>query len=409
MKVRYDGLGLRSLGVSSHIGNPTGTTYSYNSPRTERLTYSTSNPSKHGVFTEGSGFIVDKTIFSVNPGNCKKVDNGTFKRNYTGGFVPKDGFGGSSLGGYPSLSTPLLNLDYYGAKGFNRMRPNKALYDLGTFVGELRDFRGYTQSVMSRFRELRRGLRGLSRSAASNYLDYEFGLGATIRDALDILHKQQELNKRIRQLVRDNGKPVRRRGVVETVESSTSTTSTAKYGALSYPILPSQFYGSLESEMNQNVSLKIRYWFSGRFRYYIDGRLSGLTEKQLSDAALRRLTGTDFDHVGRYVTLVWELMPWSWLIDWASNVGDVLANASAAATDNLIADYAYIMGEYEHTTSTDVTVRMLHGATCYCNRTRVQISKQRSGASPYGFGLGDSWLTPRRSAILTAIGMTKYR
>lgn len=105
--------------------------------------------------------------------------------------------------------------------------------------------------------------------------------------------------------------------------------------------------------------------------------------------------------------VVYNAMPWSWLIDWFSNVGDNIENLDHGVADRLLADYAYLMGEQRDYIkySAAQAYNGRDGATLVANSTATWgIShKRRYVASPFGFGLTEDDLTPNQAGILLSL------
>jgi hypothetical protein len=107
---------------------------------------------------------------------------------------------------------------------------------------------------------------------------------------------------------------------------------------------------------------------------------------------------------------VWNLTPWSWMVDWVSNAGDVVSNISDALFDGLVLRYGYMM---EHTLTSDEYFFV--GPTGFQPTNGPRPSsitlhhevKKRVKATPYGFGLTWTSFTTRQLAILAALGITR--
>jgi len=108
--------------------------------------------------------------------------------------------------------------------------------------------------------------------------------------------------------------------------------------------------------------------------------------------------------------VLWNVMPWSWAVDWFSSTGDVIHNLTDWSTDGLVLKYGYIM---EHSIVRDTLTFV--GETGLLARypqrpdTLVLVSeaKVRRPATPFGFGLNLSAFTGRQKAILAALGMSR--
>ena len=117
-------------------------------------------------------------------------------------------------------------------------------------------------------------------------------------------------------------------------------------------------------------------------------------------------------------SLLWEVLPWSWLIDWFSNVGDVVSNMSSNAVDNLVAHYAYVMrtqtvqttytAYYKCDTGTTGAYKC-SGGEGTCTATKLTVTKSRAKATPYGFGVSFGGLSAYQVSILGALGMSRSR
>lgn len=124
---------------------------------------------------------------------------------------------------------------------------------------------------------------------------------------------------------------------------------------------------------------------------------------------LNKLMGTNFT-----IDLLWELTPWSWLIDWFFNIGSVLENLSSLGLTNTLLNYAYsttrrearhlvVVNPQSVTSGTSIRV---HSGASY---TYVVDQKVRRVASPFGFGVSISALTQSQLAILVALGLARSR
>jgi hypothetical protein len=110
-------------------------------------------------------------------------------------------------------------------------------------------------------------------------------------------------------------------------------------------------------------------------------------------------------------TALWNLAPWSWLVDWFSNASEVLQNFDAWMIDSQVLCYAYIM---EHTLSTYTYTHIgnhsFHDASVRAPQvTLVSETKTRQRATPYGFGLTWDGLSNLQKSILGALGLTRWR
>jgi hypothetical protein len=105
-------------------------------------------------------------------------------------------------------------------------------------------------------------------------------------------------------------------------------------------------------------------------------------------------------------SVLWEIIPWSWLIDWCSNVGDVIDNLSARALDNLAAKYAYVMGTKKQEV-TLISVADFYNGPQTETWSGTFTRKLRQEASPFGFDLSSDMFSARQWSILAALGISR--
>lgn len=288
----------------------------------------------------------------------------------------------------------------YGPTAWNRFKPGKPAADLALFVAELRDMPRMLRDTCRFFKDAYKdirfgGIRSI-KNAPGNYVGTQFGWLPFLSDMRKFYHTYQTLDKRIKQLKRDNGQWVKREGTV-IEESNDSLIGEWPY-PVHNPLLSSHFYPAYpylgHSIATRHYERKI--WFSARFRYYIPD----IGSVNWNRKAKRLLFGGSVNPA-----LLWEATPWSWLIDWTSNVGDVIANLDNGLAENLTAKYAYLMG-----TTTVVGKISSNMATSPPSNLEwifdVQ-EKVREQANPFGFGLTWDNLTLRQWSILGALGLDR--
>jgi hypothetical protein len=151
--------------------------------------------------------------------------------------------------------------------------------------------------------------------------------------------------------------------------------------------------------------------FVGYFYYYIPNFDWKWTTK--ATAALFGVNPTP--------SVLWEVIPWSWLIDWFTNLGDVISNASENAVENEISMNA--------TESRTIKIRdtfvshfsypewpkysehfgPFEGADNQAALVIESKSIRRIQSTPYGFGVTFDQLSLRQQAILVALGISRVR
>lgn len=298
------------------------------------------------------------------------------------------------------------DLNSLGATAWNRFKPGKPISSSDQAVLELMKDGLPGLPGMQFVRYLLGAKSKLSRVIGSEYLNVEFGWKPILSDLKSLYKAQRFLEKRMSQLRRDNGLPVRRRGSFP-VEIDSNVFVPWQQGNYARPSATGEFYGPANSLSNYKQTKRITKTsvsFSGRFRYWIPD----IGTNQWSDRSKQALFG-----VNPNLSLLYEVMPWSWLIDWFTNLGDVINNMSENAAENLVADYAYIMKEVEVSDHLEVSVLLQNPAAGYIKLVSTSDSvisahfKMRDSANPYGFGFTFDDLSWRQMAILAALGLSR--
>lgn len=117
-----------------------------------------------------------------------------------------------------------------------------------------------------------------------------------------------------------------------------------------------------------------------------------------------------------YPSLGWDLLPYSWLIDWVTSLGASINNATkyGSSPGQVNIDYAWATSQLS-VLSTARPVqegwtqdRLLVSKTSGTAKS-LSVSKTRFSATPFGFGLDLSGLKAGQIAILVALGLAKSR
>lgn len=314
---------------------------------------------------------------------------------------------------FPSAGVPVpingSNMVAIGTRGWRMFKPTEEQAGAAQFFGELRDLpRAFSiYAYKNVLKEFARGRLGnihphqVAKLAASDYLNYQFGWVPFYSDFTKMLKNFKDRKKLIEQLRRDNGRPVRRNGTVMKNESTNTTTGSSFFGGLVYPALTTRLYAEPEKSFT-TTTVEEKYWFSARFRYWIPALLDE------SKGALQGQENINRILFGASITprTVYQLTPWSWLLDWASSAGDVVANMNDSL-DNLTADYAYAMGHKVTKVKYVIRGRLENGGPYETSCTSTNEVKMRNMATPFGFGILPGQLSIKQSAILAALGYTR--
>jgi hypothetical protein len=356
---------------------------------------------------------VDGSLEPANPGTYQEAlyVGSNIAYRYTGGFHGPNQMS-SFLGGYAtSGESGLYDLDWgdsstYGAQAWNRFRPAKPTADLGIFLGEIRDVPRMLKGTSKAFSDIWGAMGGSKKAfkpsnVGQHWLNTQFGWCPFIRDLSKFIKTYDNFNKAIQDLKKHNGKWLKRSGTVQNNESESVIASSSTTAHV--PSLPSMFYQFSGHTGDQKTTL-VEYdkvWFAGRFKYYLDW-LKPDTDDPLSRTRLAlRQFGFRISP-----SLLWELTPFSWLVDWHLNIGNVLSNIDAMLYDNLTAKYAYVMRTRRKKYVINSSLLLKTGTYNATWEYSVE-SKARVVASPFGFGLDPGSFSWWQWSILAALGFSK--
>lgn len=325
---------------------------------------------------------------------------------YKGYLLPTDLSGMSE---WPPLDLPSsTDIDVDGSKGMRMALPTAPEAGLAQFLAELREDLPKVVGLEA-FRAFRHLPSFFRKSVAGEALNLQFGIIPSVGDIRSLAQSVLKANKIVAQFQRDSGKTIRRRRTVREDRSYVDHgvvqgfPAMATYG--SNPNTIGEFYDPYSGAVLRISDVYTeRIWFSGAFSYHLDQASSYLGEMTRYSQQADRLLGTDLS-----IDLIWELTPWSWLLDWWTNLGGFFANVDAFAKDNLVLKYGYVMHQIgavrERTIAGMVPVENGTGPGSTSTWSEV-ISKTRTRATPYGFGLNPADWSPQRWAILGALGLS---
>lgn len=368
------------------------------------------------------GGPLNKWMFRTDSGKVKGL--GTYlgrssgwSWRYVGGFVanllPTNAWFGDFYGTYKNAGKGTFSsvdgshtwgsVSSYGPSAWRKFAPGKPAADAAVFLGEIRDLPRMLKTSARAWRdayESRFGLRPrkAAKAAANHWLGLQFGWKPFVSDLRKFYSTYKKLDKTLAFLKRNNGKWIRRHGTV--VEESEPPEVLATYTTdRVYPVLGTAMFPQYptrgQSKFSRITSRKV--WYSASYRYWVPNIESGQWRK---DAA-RKLFGLELTPV-----IAWELLPWSWLGDWFTNAGDVIANyCGPSAVDNLVAKYAYLMGTVSTNLRLSSTVATNPPVTVEWDFELER--KTRSEANPFGFGVTYDSLDARQWSILGALGLTR--
>jgi hypothetical protein len=245
--------------------------------------------------------------------------------------------------------------------------------------------------------------RRLLNKSADEYLNVQFGWLPLAQDVTDFLSGVVNFDLVASQYERDAGRVVRRRYKFPSVKSVT-TTPMAGGGVNTSPSSATLYDPkSLGGKTWRTRETSTSRWFSGAFTYYIPTAYGPRDSLRRHASVARHVLGLELTP-----TVLWEVAPWSWAVDWFTNAGDVISNFQSFVLDGMVMRYGYVM---EHTITTDTytlvgPTGLQSGGVVPDVVRMVSETKCRRRATPFGFGLTLSGLSIRQKAIAAAVGIT---
>lgn len=303
-----------------------------------------------------------------------------------------------------------------GTKAIASVSPVKSNANLTTALLELKD--GFPKMMGKGLKNNFKN--NPSKSVGSEYLNLMFGWVPTLSDIREIAIAMVNAQKIISQHSRDTDRIVRRRYYFPT-ETETKMGKETFYAsdniqlfvqnpptwASNYPIGRFGVEGLSTRSRRLPVSLvqqkTTKTWFSGAFRYHLNSDPGAFGRMERTAQVANKWLGIRAD-----LDTFWQLMPWSWFIDWFVDVGDLISNAQAQLDGQLL-QYGYLMRTttYKRTFTTDEPITFNGREIGHLSTSFVSQHKRRVQATPFGFGIDPESFSGSQWAILGALGMTK--
>lgn len=275
-------------------------------------------PTFHEVTTDETGsesshyFASDKRGLSTTTGINHTYINGSGVKTVYSNYLPNSmqniEFTGHQ---YP------LDIDTPGSGGgwavelLKRTNPSRPSVSLPTFLGEsMEDVKMLPQTI---------------RTKGENYkssLGIRFGLLPFVSDVLKLTRLSEAVDRRSRELIRLNNKGGAR--VMRVLEDKTITS-----------MVPADFDAGRDSGLQGQLFTKTRSRIWGVCRWKPDSSFDTYVQGgKVNRAEIRKvLMGISSNkNLSGYGRDAWNLVPFSWLADWYTNFGDLLA---ANQNDNL--------------------------------------------------------------------------
>jgi hypothetical protein len=289
--------------------------------------------------------------------------------------------------GIPALTPPDHPNDAQlmadGVKAIGLTAPTNPAFNLAYELGELR-LGGVPSLPGKAMRETTRRAKG----AGGEYLNIEFGWRPMVDSLQDFCRVVEQSDDILRKYQENSDKPIPRSYEFPIVEDSRADNC-------SFSMQPAVgfFQGG-----GQTQTYFVKKWFEAEFVYHVPAGGSMTDKMRRYGSYARKLLGVDPSP-----ELVWNISPWSWAVDWFTNIGDVMHNISVLGKDGLVMRHAYMMC---HTQKKIIKSGTAFGASTYSEQ--IVERKTRLGASPYGFGVSYNGLSARQMAVIAALGLQAW-
>jgi hypothetical protein len=321
------------------------------------------------------------------------VDMGELWYNGNGGALGQHYVGGMHTGVSEAPGCSQADGSSRAAEAYRKMKPTAPLFSGLSAIYELKDLPRMLQQRLSG-----NGLKDIG----SYFLALKFGWENLFQDIKNLVHTQQRVQDRLNWLLRHNGQPVRRNIVLADSCDVTAESAGWTLSALN-PQLVTQYFADTP-RYHTVWQAGERWWASASFRYWLP---TGPDDVVLSNRVKAALYGA-------YPSpkQIWNVIPWTWLIDWFSNAGDVISNLEAGVANRCAASHFYMMRYNYGRNTTTVTGQMWgKGQKKPISSTTVleNFTKSRVQGDPFGFNTAENTLSGMQLAILGALGLSRLR
>lgn len=299
------------------------------------VNYNLGSPPTYASMTHGLWEKCDDTIGNREGVNTfQKTDAFTHWPTISGarynlaGTVKLEEFFSYPIGYRPQAPDPRVHWGTLGTAELNQYawkilaETNPSVPHVGTpaFIGELKDLpslvKGWGDALLERSSRITRTLGGNAANAvklgAQGNLSWRWVVRPMISDLRKLIGFVEAVDRRFHELYRlRDGRTLRRRCHLGTSKHSTTPVNNHLFHS---------FRATLRGKLYFHYTSEV--WGTAQWRLMPDSEIPQLGYDPLKYLA-RRLTFGITSHEA--LATAWELTPWSWLIDWFSNVGDIIA------------------------------------------------------------------------------------
>jgi hypothetical protein len=300
-----------------------------------------------------------------------------------------------------------LQVNLYGNRAIAKVAPNSPNANLAQTAAEIIREKGIELPGTSLFAWLEsRAL--FYRSLGKEYLNITFGWKPFLSDLYKILRQMLDISEEIRKYESISGLQVHRRydfpPIVDTSSTSLGSARYLNFGGGSNIASWDELYdGNPARPLLITDTSYERIYFVGMFQFALGPDKGLLGKIEAFEQLANKLLGTRITPA-----VLWELTPWSWLIDWFFEVQNAITAAGLLTSDGVLMRYAYLMRETLKSTAYTVSgVPFVDGPSGPVTTTSYIRKKERVRGTPFGFGISLEDISPLQWAILGALALSK--
>jgi len=308
------------------------------------------------------------------------------------------------LGGASLPDEPSFNLDYYGNRLVVAASPTLPMANLSQSFAELAR-EGFSSVAGWTLLSSLGTKSDFFRSLGSEYLNLQFGWIPFLKDLRQVIESVSKANLALLQLQNREGLLTRRqRGIPDqiTTRSATSNDGVLSVGGNWDIASNSAWNPSGRRSVTITHTTIQRIWFVGSFTYKLRAETDLLSRIARYEQLAQYLLGTRITP-----SVLWELAPWSWLIDWVVDIQSALRRAELTTQDGNVMKYGYLMRQTTQRAQYAMSFTFSNGYTQHYSSTYLRKAKRRYRATPFGFGVNPESFTPSQLAIIAALGLSR--
>lgn len=301
------------------------------------------------------------------------------------------------------IDSEVGSLSSHGDGAYQKFSPIKPHVDLGQTLAEFGELPRMLRTSAKTFSKLWRSMGGSKthfgpKRVADEWLNNQFGWVPFLSTLIGVYETTRNITLHVKRLRKYNGKWEKRGGRVRQFTKSINVTNPK--AVTKYFVTDSRFAVQFKTILQRTIS--VDEWFTGNYRYWIPS----LIEVQYPANVIAQLYGLRISP-----QLLYDLIPWSWMASWFTNIRDILQTADEKQFGQLVTKGAYLMGT--RTVRDSVNYNLLvtgsEGSSTSQGVINYDITlKERICSTPYGFNVHSTDLSPWKISILAALGISKY-